>query len=219
MEVFLIVGAVYVRSQMGRDYPMLPFDLLRIPMFSMSVGTSIISFTVQQLLMVSIPFMLMHSYGYDAVGTGLIMTSSPLAIMFVAPVAGWMIGKIHPGVLGGIGITLMSVSCFLLSFMPQDATHFGFVWRIMLFGVGFGMFQSPNNHILLSSAPPHRTGSAGGMLASARLTGQTTGAALVAMMFNFYDIRAPHNALLLGGIMALAGALLSSLRLKVKSRQ
>ena len=219
VAVFLLVGAVYVRSQMGRDYPMLPFDLLRIPMFSMSVGTSIISFTVQQLLMVSIPFMLMHSYGYDAVGTGLIMTSSPLAIMFVAPVAGWMIGKIHPGVLGGIGITLMSISCFLLSFMPQDATHFGFVWRIMLFGVGFGMFQSPNNHILLSSAPPHRTGSAGGMLASARLTGQTTGAALVAMMFNFYDIRAPHNALLLGGIMALAGALLSSLRLKVKSRQ
>ena len=85
----------------------------------MSVGTSIISFASQQLLMVSIPFMLMHSYGYDAVGTGLIMTSSPLAIMFVAPVAGWMIGKIHPGVLGGIGITLMSVSCFLLSFITS----------------------------------------------------------------------------------------------------
>lgn len=216
VAVFFLVGTVYVRTQLGREFPMLPFDLLRIPMFSMSVGTSILSFTVQQLLMVSLPFMLMHNYGYDAVGTGLIMTASPVAIMFVAPLSGWMIGKVHPGVLGGVGISLMCMACMLLSFMPQDISHFGFVWRVMLFGVGFGLFQSPNNHILLSSAPPHRTGSAGGMLASARLIGQTSGAALVAMMFNFFDSSAPHKALLLGGILALCGACLSSLRLKVR---
>ena len=216
VAAFFLVGAVYVRTQLGKEYPMLPFDLLRIPMFSMSVGTSILSFTVQQLMMVSLPFLLMHNYGYDAVGTGLIMTASPVAIMFVAPMAGWMIGKVHPGLLGGVGISLMSISCFLLAFMPQDVPHFGFVWRIMLFGVGFGLFQSPNNHILLSSAPPHRSGSAGGMLASARLIGQTTGAALVAMMFNFFDASAPHKSLLLGALLALCGACLSSLRLKVR---
>ena len=216
VAVFFLVGFIYVRTQLRKEYPMLPFDLLRIPMFSMSVGTSILSFTVQQLMMVSMPFLLMHCYGYDAVGTGLIMTASPLAIMFVAPAAGWMIGKIHPGILGGAGISLMSVSCCLLAFMPQDVSHFGFVWRIMLFGAGFGLFQSPNNHILLSSAPAHRSGSAGGMLASARLIGQTTGAALVAMMFNFFDSSAPYKALLLGAAIALCGACLSSLRLKVR---
>lgn len=216
VAVFFIVGTIYVRSQLDRAYPMLPFDLLRIPIFSMSVGTSILSFTVQQLLMVSMPFLLMHNFSYDAVATGLLMTASPVAIMFVAPAAGWMIGKVHPGVLGGVGILLMSLSCFLLAFIPGDTAHGGFVWRIMLFGVGFGLFQSPNNHILLSSAPPHRTGSAGGMLASARQIGQTTGAALVAMMFNFYGSAAPHKALMLGGILALFGALLSSMRLKVK---
>ena len=52
-----------------------------------------------------------------------------------------------------------------------------------------------------------------GMLASARLIGQTSGAALVAMMFNFFGDRAPHSALLLGGCLALAGAVLSLLRL------
>lgn len=216
LVVFFAVGAVYVRTQIGREYPMLPFDLLRIPMFSMSVGTSIISFTAQQLLMVSMPFMLMHGYGYDAVGTGLLMTASPVAIMFVAPVAGWLIGKVHPGVLGGVGIGLMSITCFSFAFIPQDVSHFGFVWRMMLFGAGFGLFQSPNNHILLSSAPPHRTGSASGMLASARLIGQTTGAALVAMMFNFFNDGAPHKAMLLAGVLTMSGAVLSSLRLKVR---
>ena len=214
--VFFIVGTVYVRYQLGREYPMLPFDLMRIPIFSMSVGTSIISFTAQQLIMVSLPFMLMHGFGYDAVGTGLLMTASPIAIAFVAPVAGMLIEKVHPGLLGGIGITLMSVSAFSFAFMQDAATHFSIVWRMMLFGTGFGLFQSPNNHILLSSAPPHRTGSAGGMLASARLIGQTTGAALVAMMFNLSDDRAAHDAMLLAGFITLFGAVLSFCRIGIR---
>ena len=211
--IFFIVAAIYVRTQLHRDFPMLPFDLLRIPIFSMSVGTSIISFTTQQLLMVSLPFMLMHTYGYDAVGTGLLMTASPIVITFAAPLAGWLIGKVHPGILGCVGISLISVSCFSFSFAPADISHFGIVWRLMCFGAGFGLFQSPNNHILLSSAPAYRTGSASGMLASARLIGQTTGAALVALMFNIFGPRAPHNALLLGGILAIIGASLSIMRL------
>lgn len=213
VAVFFLIAFVYIRTQLHRDYPMLPFDLLRIPIFSMSVGTSIISFTAQQLIMVSLPFMLMHNFGYGATGTGLLMTASPVIIAFVAPLAGWLIGKIHPGILGCIGISLISLSCFSFAFIPDSITHFGIVWRLMCFGAGFGLFQSPNNHILLSSAPPHRTGSASGMLASARLIGQTTGAALVAMMFNFFDDRAPHNAMLLGGALALAGAILSLMRL------
>ena len=215
--VLIIVAAVYVQSQKGRQFPMLPFDLLKIPVFSMSVGTSIISFTCQQLVFISMPFMLMNTYGYDAAVTGLLMTASPVAIMFVAPVAGLMIGKVHPGLLGGIGIGLMSFVCFSFLFFPEEATYFGFIWRMMLFGTGFGLFQSPNNHILLSSAPPHRTGSAGGMLASARLVGQTTGAAMVALLFSFSaDGAAPHNAILLSAFLSLAGAVLSSLRIGSK---
>lgn len=214
---FFLVAFIYIRTQLHRDYPMLPFDLLRIPIFSMSVGTSIISFTAQQLIMVSLPFMLMHSFGYDAVGTGLLMTASPLVIAFVAPAAGWLIGRVHPGILGCIGISLIAVSCFSFAFAPEDLTHFGVVWRLMCFGAGFGLFQSPNNHILLSSAPAHRTGSASGMLASARLIGQTSGAAFVAMMFNFFGDRAPHSAMLLGGSLALAGAVLSLMRLNAGS--
>ena len=66
-------------------------------------------------------------------------------------------------------------------------------------GAGFGFFQSPNNHMLLSSAPNHRAGSAGGMLATARLVGQSTGAALVALFFHLFGDGAPHDAMLLAG--------------------
>ena len=180
--LMLFIGFIYVRSQLGRRYPMLPFDLLKIPIFTTSVATSILSFTAQMLGMVAMPFLLVNTFGYDAVGTGLLMTSWPLVIVFVAPMAGWLISKVHPGLLGGIGLTIMSIGCFSLAFVSPDESHFGLVWRLMLCGAGFGMFQSPNNHLLLSSAPPQRAGSASGMLATARLTGQTTGAALVAML-------------------------------------
>lgn len=108
----------------------------------------------------------------------------------------------------------MSIGCFSLAFVSPDESHFGLVWRLMLCGAGFGMFQSPNNHLLLSSAPPQRAGSASGMLATARLTGQTTGAALVAMMFHLFGDTAPHNAMLLAGCLTLCGTICSLTRLK-----
>ena len=211
----LFVGVQYVRMQLHDKYPMLPFDLLKIPAFSLSVVTSVLSFTSQMLAMVAMPFLLVNTFHYEAVGTGLLMTSWPLVIVFVAPMAGWLVGKVHPGILGGIGLTIMSAGCFLLAFGPVDTTPLGLVWRLMLCGMGFGFFQSPNNHMLLSSAPPHRTGSASGMLATARLLGQTTGAALVALLFHLFGDTAPHDAMLLAGVLTLCGAFSSVTRLKL----
>lgn len=214
VAAMLAVGFVYVRMQLGKKYPMLPLDLLKIPIFTTSVATSVISFTSQMLVMVGMPFMLVNTFGYDAVGIGLLMTSWPLAIVFVAPLAGWLVGRVHPGILGGVGLSLLSLGCFLLSFAPAGTDHFGLVWRLMLCGAGFGFFQSPNNHLLLSSAPPQRAGSASGMLATARLTGQTLGAALVALLFHAFGPTAPHDAMLLAGCLTVCGAVCSCLRLK-----
>ena len=71
-------------------------DLLRIPIFTTSVATSIISFTAQMLVMVGMPFMLVNTFEYNAVGIGLLMTAWPLAIVFVAPLAGLLINHVHP---------------------------------------------------------------------------------------------------------------------------
>lgn len=216
LVLFLIIGSVYVKDQLHKQYPMLPFDLLRIPVFSLSVATSILSFTSQMLAMVAMPFMLMNGFGYSPVDTGLIMTAWPFVIMFVAPLAGAMINKVHPGILGGIGLITMSAGAFLLSFLSGEPSAWNIALRLVLCGVGFGLFQSPNNHILLSSAPSHRNGSASGMLATARLVGQTTGAALVALLFEVSGNAAPHQALMLAGILTLCGALTSFSRTMVR---
>ena len=212
----LVSGWFYVRTQLRRKYPMLPFDLLRIPMFSMSVITSIVSYTAQMLALVGMPFLLLHTFGMNAVETGVVMTSWPFIVMFVAPLSGSLSDRVHPGLLGGLGLLLMSAGCFLLSYIPEDASHLDIAWRLMMCGAGFGFFQSPNNHMLLSSAPNHRAGSASGMLSTARLTGQAVGASLVALLFHLFGDKAPHDAMLLAGALTVCAALFSFLRLRTK---
>ena len=135
-------------------------------------------------------------------------------IVVAGPLAGTLATKIHPGLLGGVGLLLMSVGCFLLADVSPSVGYGGLVARLMLCGFGFGLFQSPNNHLLLSSAPSYRTGGASGMQATARLVGQTTGAALVALLFYLNGDRAPHAAMWLAGGFTLCGSLVSCSRLR-----
>ena len=215
VAALLIVGFLFIRGQLREPYPILPFDLLRIPIFSVSVLTSICSFLGQMLAMVALPFYLQEACGYNDVQTGLLLTAWPAVIMVVAPAAGMLVERIHAGILGGTGLTMMAAGLFLLAFLPAHPTDFDIIWRLVLCGAGFGLFQSPNNSILIASAPPERSGSASGMLATARLIGQTTGAALMALLFHIVPENSTHTALLLAGGFAVTGAVISLARISL----
>lgn len=210
--LFVICTVMYINNQKRKPYPMLPLDLLSHPVFSMSVITSIISFASQMLAMIAMPFLLTHSFGYDAAQTGLLMTSYPIVILFVAPVSGLLINRINPEILCGLGLLILCIGSFLLAFIPEGGGFWDIAWRFAICGIGFGFFQSPNNHLIISSAPQHRAGSAGGMIASARLVGQTLGAACVAMLFHFFGNEGTVASLVLGGVLSLFGMMSSVIR-------
>ena len=212
VSAFCVVGYLFVRSQLRKPYPLLPFDLLRIPIFSLSVFTSICSFVAQ---MVALPFFLQKELGYSDVQTGLLLTAWPAVIVVVAPVAGLLVERVHAGVLGGVGLTVMAAGLLLLALLPDHPTDGAIIWRLVVCGAGFGLFQSPNNSILIASAPAYRSGSASGMLATARLIGQTTGAALMALFFHLFPSNSTHLALYVSAALALAGALASSTRISL----
>ena len=81
-------------------------------------------------------------------------------------------------------------------------------------GCGFGFFQSPNMKALLLSAPSSRAGGASGMVATARLTGQTIGAALAAFCFSIGNGNGPVLALTVGVAFAAVGSVASFIRLR-----
>lgn len=213
--VMLFVGYFFVRRQLSREYPLLPVDLLKIPIFSLSVGTSVCSFVAQMLAMVSLPFFLQHTLGLDEVATGLLLTPWPLATMIAAPLAGRLLERVHAGVLGGVGLSIFSAGLFLLAVFADQVPNAGIALFMAMCGFGFGLFQTPNNSILISSAPQNRSGGASGMLGMARLTGQTTGASLVALMFVVFPVNGTYASLYFAGGFATLAAVVSFSRVSL----
>ena len=208
----LAIGFFFVRRQLTLPAPLLPVDLLRIPLFSLSICTSVCSFCAQMLALVSLPFFLQSVVGRSEVETGLLLTPWPLATMVMAPLAGYLIERVHAGLLGALGLAVMATGLFALALLPSSPSDLDIIWRMILCGAGFGLFQSPNNHTIITSAPRHRSGGASGMLGTARLLGQSTGAALVALMFNLAGQNGNHVALLTAGVLATLAAIVSGLR-------
>jgi DHA2 family multidrug resistance protein-like MFS transporter len=185
--------------------------------FALSMGTSIGAFCAQTLAYVSLPFLLLGNYGFSHLQAGLLLTAWPLAIVAASPVVGRLIGRYSGGLLGSIGMALLALGLALLAVLPPHPSQLDIVWRMALCGVGYALFQSPNNHTIITSAPPHRSGGASGMLGTARLTGQTLGAVLLAMIFAMFDPQGGHGSFvalwLAAGFAALAGVC-SGLRMR-----
>ncbi|MFZ4286592.1 MFS transporter [Variovorax sp. HJSM1_2] len=217
LAVGVAVGLVYVRRQMRQVVPLLPLDLLRIPVFALSMCTSVAAFTAQTLAYIALPFMLLNGLGRSHFAAGALITAWPIAIVVVAPMVGRLIGKIADGLLGGLGLGLLALGLAMLAGLPAQPGDVEIAAWLALCGVGFAVFQSPNNHTILTSPPAHRGGAASGMLGTARLTGQTLGAVLIAVVFSLWsahDGTGVRVALgLAAGFAAMAGVF-SSLRLR-----
>lgn len=211
---FAVAGFFFFRRQFSMVRsgvtPLLPVDLMKIPLFSLSLLTSVCSFMAQMLAMVSLPFFMQDMLHFSAVETGLLITPWPLATLVTAPVAGRLVEKFHPGALGAAGMLLFSSGLLLLFFLPQDAGMADIVWRVMLCGAGFGLFQTPNNLTIVSSVPVNRSGGASGMLGMARLVGQTVGTTGVAIVFSLMaHTSGSRLCLAAGAVMALMAGVAS----------
>jgi DHA2 family multidrug resistance protein-like MFS transporter len=204
-----IAGGLLVYRQTHMVSPLLPVDLLRIPVFALSIATSVASFCGQMLAFTAIPFYLESRFGYSAVEMGLLITPWPITVAFTAPLAGRLVERYPAGLLG----VLFAAGLGALAMIPADPSAPDVVWRMALAGAGFGLFQTPNNRTMIAAAPRERSGGASGMLGTARLLGQTTGAALVALFLARNPADGTQIALLAGAGFALLGAALSMLRL------
>ena len=213
IALLVFVGTYYVRRQLRREAPLLPIDLLKIPIFSLSVITSICSFTAQMLALVSLPFFLQNVLGRSDVATGLLLTPWPVATLFTAPLAGYLVEKIHAGILGCVGMLIFGLGLYLLATL-SNPTDGAIVWRMAVCGAGFGLFQTPNNSTIMSSTPTNRSGGASGMIGTARLLGQTLGATLVALLFSLAPQgKSNTSSLLVGAAFAVIAAIVSCFRL------
>lgn len=119
LVALLVTGFFFVRRQLSLPVPLLPVDLLRIPLFSLSICTSVCSFCAQMLALVSLPFFLQSVIGRSEVETGLLLTPAAGDDGDGTP-AGYLIERVHAGLLGAVGLAVMATGLFALALLPSS---------------------------------------------------------------------------------------------------
>lgn len=215
LVVAVLFGALLIRREHGNAAPILPVDLFRQPAFALSSLTAICSFTTQGLAFVSLPFYFEGVLHRSQVQTGFLISPWSIVVALAAPLAGRLSDRYPPAVLGGAGLGILSIGMVSLALLPAEPSVVDICLRMAICGAGFGFFQSPNLRALMSAAPPHRSGGASGTIATSRLLGQATGAALTAFCFGLAGVHGATYALWLGAAFAAAASLASISRLAV----
>ncbi|MBR1163657.1 MFS transporter [Bradyrhizobium elkanii] len=203
---------LFVRQQLQHPVPMLPFDLFRIPLFTLSVWTSVCCYAAQILAYVSLPFLFETRMHLSAVETGLLVTPWPFMTAITASIAGRLTIRYPASVLCNVGLALLAAGLLLMVFLPTSPSKWDVVWRLALCGIGFGLFQTPNNTAMMTAGPRGRSGAASGMNAAARYVGWTLGSALVSLIFGLGGDHGAVCCLVAGAAFASMGAATSSAR-------
>ncbi|MFZ4605942.1 MAG: MFS transporter [Caulobacter sp.] len=202
-----------VRREAPKPAPLVPLDLLRIRSFRLSVIASVLCFTGQAAGMVALPFYLQQGLGQSPLMVGLYMSPWPLGVAVTASIAGHLSDRVPTGWLCAAGGACLAGGLAAMASWPLQGDPRPLMMFSAICGLGFGLFQTPNNRNMFFSAPPERSGAAGGLQGTARLTGQTAGAVLMTTLFTLAPLStAPRTGLGVGAILALAAGLVSLLR-------
>lgn len=208
-----ISGAMLLRREASRATPLVPLDLLADRSFRVSVIASTLCFVGQTAGLVALPFHLQHTLRQTPLMTGLYLTPWPLTVALAGPLAGRLTNRVPTAwlCLAGGGVLAAGLAAAALWPLPGRPLALGLC--AALCGLGFGLFNVPNNRSMFLSAPPERSGAAGGLQGVARLSGQTAGALLMTLLFSLAPLdAAPRIGLAIGAALALAAGLTSVLR-------
>ncbi len=210
----LMCLGLLVRREAPKAAPLVPLDLLRQPSLRLSVIASVLCFTGQTAAMVALPFYLQRVLGQSASATAVYMMVWPLSVAVTAIAAGRLADRFSTAWLCAAGGLILALGLVSAALWPLNED----VRPMLLFaaacGMGFGLFQTPNNRNMFLAAPLERSAASGGLQGTARLTGQTAGAVLMTLLFTMAPFgTAPRLGLAIGGALALLAGLVSLLRI------
>jgi DHA2 family multidrug resistance protein-like MFS transporter len=143
LAVGITCGTWFVRRQFALAQPMIALDLFRIPAFSFAGATSFATFTAQGLAYIALPFVFQVALGRTPLESGLLLTSWPLAIAVVAPLAGFLADRIPVGILATIGLAVLTIGLGLYATMPGDPSAPDIVWRGIVCGLASASSSRP----------------------------------------------------------------------------
>lgn len=202
----LAVGAFFVWFESRREHPMLDIRLFRNRVFAASSLAALFIYMAQYIMVFLAPFYLQSLRGYSALTSGFIYLPLPLATMLTAPISGGISDKRDSRFLSTGGAFVMACGLFMLSFLKIGTPLVYIEASLVVTGIGFGLFQTPNNSAIMGNVPTENRGTASGTLATMRNIGMALGVAVSGALFTFVQSGAERTY----GAQGVAGAALQS---------
>jgi len=186
--VFLVAGVIFlllfIIIERKLKHPMFDFSLFKNRLFSMGNLSLLFNFMAQFLLTLLIPFYLIELRHMQESIAGLILIASPIIVMIVAPIAGYISDRVDTRYLSSGGMAITTIGLFLMSTIKSDTKILIIIIYLIVIGFGIGTFQTPNNSAIMGAVPASRCGVASSMLAAMRNLGMVLGITLSGTIFS-----------------------------------
>ncbi len=183
----IILAGVFVLLEKGVTNPVFKISLfLRNRVFAFSGLAALINYSATSAISFFVSLYLQYLKGLDARTAGLIMISQPVAMTLLSPVAGRLSDRFNPGIIASVGMGLTAIGLFLLCFITQASPVYLIVALLILMGIGFGLFSSPNSNAIMSSVEKQHLGVASAVVGTMRMVGQMLSMGIALMLISLF---------------------------------
>jgi EmrB/QacA subfamily drug resistance transporter len=237
---FLFFGTLFLVTETKSENPIIQLSFFRHRIFGFGNLNVLLVYLSHLSVIFLMPFYLTQVLGLSPLQMGWILITIPLCLSVVAPFSGWLSDKIGTRFLTTFGLLLAGLSILSIVQLDLNSNYQDVVLRLIVLGVGVGMFSSPNNSSIMGSVSKENYGRAAGILATMRNLGMVMGVSIASMIFtsseNHYLLqlrsqilenslmskmaftRAFHNVYMVTGIVCLIAAFFSYLRGESKAK-
>lgn len=223
----VVFFTIFVNIEIRAKQPVIDLRHFRNRQFAAANISALISFMAMFSVILLMPFLLLNELNYLPEKAGLVFMSVPLVMSVVSPVSGWLSDRTSSHVLSSIGIGIATLSILSLGYLNGESGFMDVALSLSFLGLGMGLFQPPNNNIIMGSLPKEQLGIAAGVLGTMRNMGMVIGVAVSGAVFSnryvFYGnnensfLPAFHDTFVVSAIICGIAVVVSLVRTRSKS--
>ncbi len=182
-----ILAVVFLLAEKKSSNPVFDINLiLHNRVFAFSGIAALINYSATSAIAFFISLYLQYLKGLDARTAGLIMISQPVAMTILSPLAGKLSDRKNPGNIASAGMAMTAAGLIMLCFITAATPDYVVVLLLLLMGIGFGLFSSPNSNAIMSSVGKRHLGVASGVVGTMRMIGQMLSMGIAMMLLSLY---------------------------------
>ncbi len=181
----ILIFTGFTRWELNIESPVLDMKLFfKNKVFAFSNAAALINYSATFAVTFLLSLYLQYVKGLDAQGAGLILVAQPIIMTIVTPFAGRLSDRYEPHIIASVGMALVTVGLLIFAFITAQTTFTYILMGLLVLGLGFGLFSSPNTNAIMGSVERRFFGVASATVSTMRLVGQVMSMGIAILIFS-----------------------------------